>query len=141
MEKRKLTRRKDDAIIAGVCSGIARYFEVDVTIVRIIFVILAIWGGAGLLFYIIAAILMPSDDERNDATESRDDLSNHDSKKKDLSNKQVASNQLFGIIIMILGVLLLLRNLFDWIRIERFWPIILIVFGLVLLIPKDDKKG
>ena len=46
--------------IAGVCAGFAQYFDLDVTIVRVVWLILAVFGGgAGLLAYIIAWIIMP----------------------------------------------------------------------------------
>lgn len=46
--------------IAGVCGGIAEYFDIDPTLVRIIWVVVTLMGGAGILLYIIAWILMPS---------------------------------------------------------------------------------
>jgi phage shock protein C len=48
--------------IAGVCAGIARYFEIDVTLVRIIMVCLAFWPpSVGLILYIVCWIVMPRD--------------------------------------------------------------------------------
>jgi len=48
--------------IAGVCAGFARYFDLDVTVVRVVWLILALFGGgAGLLAYIIAWIVMPEE--------------------------------------------------------------------------------
>lgn len=58
MEK-KLTRSEQDRMIAGVCAGLARYFDVDPTLIRIIFVILALLGFGGVILYIILWILMP----------------------------------------------------------------------------------
>lgn len=60
MEK-KLTRSESDAIIFGVCSGIGHYFSVDPTVIRLVWAILALLGGSGIIAYIIAAIIMPSD--------------------------------------------------------------------------------
>jgi len=58
--KKKLYRNKQDAKIAGVCSGVADYFEVDVTLVRVIWLVLAIGGvGSGILLYIILALVLP----------------------------------------------------------------------------------
>ena len=49
-----------DRKIAGVCAGFAQYFDLDVTVVRVVWLILTIFGGgAGLLAYIIAWIVMP----------------------------------------------------------------------------------
>lgn len=50
---KKLYRNPDDKKIAGVCSGLATYFDIDPTIIRLIFVILVISGGSGVLAYII----------------------------------------------------------------------------------------
>jgi phage shock protein C len=57
-----LSRPRDDRKIAGVCSGIARYLGIDVTLVRIIIAVLAIWPpGVGLILYIVCWIVMPRD--------------------------------------------------------------------------------
>jgi len=58
MEKR-FYKSKTDKKLAGVCAGVAEYFEVDPTLVRLIWVVFTFAGGAGILAYIIAAIIMP----------------------------------------------------------------------------------
>ena len=58
-EQKKLTRNEHDRVIAGVASGLADYFGIDSTLVRILFVIFALAGGPGLLVYIILWIIMP----------------------------------------------------------------------------------
>lgn len=57
--KKKLYRSNEDKKIAGVCGGIAEYLNVDSTIVRLICLLMILGYGAGLLAYIIAAIIMP----------------------------------------------------------------------------------
>ena len=61
MEK-KLKKSNRNKMIFGVCGGLAEYFEVDPTIVRIITAVLIVVYGAGLLLYLIAALIMPSGD-------------------------------------------------------------------------------
>lgn len=57
-----LSRPRDEKKIAGVCSGIARYLGIDVTLVRILFVVFAVWPpGVGLIVYIVCWIVMPQD--------------------------------------------------------------------------------
>ena len=51
-----------DKKIAGVCAGFARYFEVDVTLMRVLWLIVAFFTGIGFIAYIIAWILMPRDE-------------------------------------------------------------------------------
>jgi len=58
---KKLTRSRSDRKIAGVCGGFANYFDLDVTLVRILWLMLAFIGGWGILGYFIAWIAMPQD--------------------------------------------------------------------------------
>lgn len=55
---RKLVKSQDRKI-CGVCGGIAEYFGIDPTIVRLVWVLVALFAGTGMLAYIIAALLMP----------------------------------------------------------------------------------
>lgn len=59
MNDRKLVRSRDDQMISGVAAGIAHYFNIDPVIVRLLFVLLTLAGGHGILIYIIMAIIMP----------------------------------------------------------------------------------
>jgi phage shock protein C len=59
MNEKKLTRVEEGRMIAGVCTGLARYFGVDPTIVRIVFIFLALFVGGGLLLYLILWLIMP----------------------------------------------------------------------------------
>ena len=58
MEKR-LYKSNENKMLDGVCGGIAEYFDVDPTLVRLAWVILGFCGGMGLWAYIIAAIIIP----------------------------------------------------------------------------------
>ena len=59
---RPLSRPRDDRKIAGVCSGLARYLGIDVTLVRILMLVFAIWPpGMGLIVYLVCWIVMPQD--------------------------------------------------------------------------------
>ena len=62
--KKKLYRSKKDHMIAGVCGGIAEYFDVDSTLVRLLTVLFVLLGGAGVLAYIIAWIIIPKKPEQ-----------------------------------------------------------------------------
>ncbi|MCT4787327.1 PspC domain-containing protein [Exiguobacterium aestuarii] len=56
--ERKLYKDENNKMIAGVCSGLGNYLGVDVTIMRVLFVAMALLGGPGLLIYIVLAIIM-----------------------------------------------------------------------------------
>lgn len=61
MEPKRLFRSTKNRMIAGVCGGIGEYLNIDPTIIRLLFVILGCSGGTGVVAYLIAAIVIPSD--------------------------------------------------------------------------------
>ncbi len=65
---KKLYKVKKGAKLSGVCTGIALYAGIDVTIIRLIFVILGLCGGSAVLLYIICAIIMPDEPDYIDYT-------------------------------------------------------------------------
>lgn len=56
---KKLYLSKNDKKLCGVCGGLAEYFEIDPTLIRLLWVLAVIFAGAGILAYIIAAIVIP----------------------------------------------------------------------------------
>lgn len=56
---RRIYKTNEGAMLAGVCAGLAEYLCIDVTLVRLGFILVSLMGGAGVLGYIIAAIIMP----------------------------------------------------------------------------------
>ena len=63
MEKKRLYKSRKNKMIGGVCGGLAEYFKMDPTIVRIVAALLCLLKGAGLIVYIIACLVMPYNDE------------------------------------------------------------------------------
>ncbi len=61
MEPKKLYRSTRDRKITGVCGGLAQYFNVDSTLVRVLFILFGFFAGGGLLAYIIMALIIPID--------------------------------------------------------------------------------
>ena len=59
MTEKRLARSTTDKMVAGVAGGLAEYFNVDPTLIRLIFVILALAGGPGVLIYLILWLVMP----------------------------------------------------------------------------------
>lgn len=60
---KKLYRSESNRMIAGVCGGIAEYFDIDPTLVRLGFVLFCLAGGSGVPVYLIAAIVIPKKTE------------------------------------------------------------------------------
>lgn len=129
----QLHRSSANYIIAGVAGGLGEYFRVDPLIIRILFIILTIFGGSGILLYILLWILMPGP-QFSGSNFSGDSFRRF---ANDLSRANLShdSHQLLGWIVLILGLIFLLENLgvFQYFDIGRFWPIILVIFGVLLL--------
>jgi phage shock protein C len=58
-EPRKLYRSRRQRMIAGVCGGLAEYFNVDATLIRVLFLVLAVFGGTGLVIYVVMWLIVP----------------------------------------------------------------------------------
>jgi len=56
---KRVYRSKKNKMLAGVCGGIAEYFEVDPVIVRLLLVLLVLMGFAGIILYLVAWLLIP----------------------------------------------------------------------------------
>jgi phage shock protein C len=60
-QTRKLYRSRTERMLAGVCGGLAQYFNVDATLMRVLFIVLAVLGGAGLVIYVAMWIIVPKE--------------------------------------------------------------------------------
>jgi phage shock protein C len=148
--KRSLYRLPRQGKIAGVCAGLADYFDFDVTLIRVIFVVgIFITGGAAILLYIILAIILPVDDG---STVKAHAAVNDEEIGKKIHNlgREMSSNgsinrirNYFGVGLVIFGAWLLLAQIFpQWgiFRWEFIWPVILIAIGLFIVF-KGVKNG
>ncbi|HET6759689.1 MAG TPA: PspC domain-containing protein [Propionibacteriaceae bacterium] len=58
-EPRKLYRSRSQRMLAGVCGGLAEYFNLDATLIRVLFLVLAVFGGSGLVIYVVMWLIVP----------------------------------------------------------------------------------
>ena len=65
-DDRKLHKSEKNRMICGICAGLAEYFGIDVTVLRLVFVALGIFGSSGVWLYLIAAVIMPSGTSEDD---------------------------------------------------------------------------
>lgn len=151
MEKR-LYRSETDRIIWGVCGGLAKYFDIDPTIIRIIAVLSIFFSGAGIIAYIILAIVIPS--EKSRATDPKEAVRENIEELKTAADSfgkevretfstlspslrpQVSYRRLwFGLILIAIGIVIVLANFdfFWWLRWRYLWPVILILIGVVII--------
>lgn len=131
MVQNRLYRSVKDRKIAGVAGGIAEYLEIDSAIVRLIWLLAILFGGAGFLAYLIAWIVIP--EEKTFAT----GVNTIEKTPPAASDKDLAGGLNFlGVLLIILGVLFLLKAFIPFWLIRYFWPLVMIGFGILLLIPK-----
>ena len=150
----RLYRSRSDRMICGVCGGLAKYFDIDPTIVRIIAVLLVFANGLGILAYIIMAIVVPREGSKvatpKEAVEENvEDLKETAGKlgreiRSALTEEEVESEAvdkvrrrrgIVGIILIVLGIFLLAGsfNLFWWFHWGNLWPLILVAVGLLII--------
>lgn len=152
----RLYRSSTDVMIAGVCSGLARYLGIDPTLVRLFFVLLGLAGGGiGFLIYLLLWIVVPVEGAQRDVTleetvrtgsqeiadrarEMGDDLRNIVNRP----NPQAA--RVIGAGLILIGIVFLLENLhlpwLNWLDFDVIWPALLILAGIALLFRHMRKE-
>ena len=154
--ERRLYRSRSDRMIWGVCGGLAKYFDIDPTIVRIIAVLSIFVSGLGILSYIILAIVLPL--ENSKATEPKDTIKENIEEMKEtaselgreirstLAGEEGESEEVakirhrrrnaLGIALIVFGILFLLANfnLFWWFNWGNLWPLILVAIGVLIIL-------
>ncbi len=126
-DMKRLYKSRTNRMIDGVCGGVAEYFGVDPTLVRITWVLLALLGGSGILLYIAGMIIMPANPvlvpPAGTSAQPASSTSNH---------------RFWGILLVVVGAIWLMGNLGVW---HRWWgfswdlllPTVLILAGVAFL--------
>lgn len=122
-------RRRDDYMIAGVASGIARTLSVDAWIIRLIFLILVIGFGTGLLVYFVLWMIMPI--EPNGVVIYPDQFAD------DTTNK---NRSWVSLVLMLVGIYLLVSLLFGP-QVWRFAVPVLLIIGGIFLFSRKNKSN
>jgi len=146
-QPKRLYRSRYDSVIGGVSGGLAQYFNVDTLIIRVVFVILALFAAGGVLLYIILWIAIPIDpdysyhqfehtksshkmEKENPTPEEENDLKKpfpeYEKKKHD-------GNLIAGIILITLGAMFLISRFIPRIDFGDLWPVLLIVAGVLIM--------
>lgn len=154
---KKLYRNQHNKVIGGVASGLADYFEVDVVIFRLIFVLLALVGGGGVLGYIILWIVVPSNPQQhqyqyanagtseqtppeteNSEKKSSEEQNTHPEADKNGRNAGLTA----GVILIFIGLFFLATHMIPWFNFHDFWPLLLIIGGVFIIEPNllNSKK-
>lgn len=143
----RLERSQRDKMIAGVCGGIAEYLQIDVTWVRLVFAVLAVFGGIGVIAYIVLLIIMPMSGQRVIAGEPS-------AMPADTTVPYSATpleprapidterrRQTAGFALIAIGVIFLLNNqgAFRFLEWRYIWPLALVAVGVLLLVQRARR--
>jgi phage shock protein C len=114
----RLYRSTTDRAIAGVCGGLAHYFKIDPALVRIMFIVFALAGGASLLLYVVLWIAVPADTGVASSTPV-----------------STVGHETLAMVLIAIGSLWLLANfgVFTFIQWRFAWPLVLIALGVAML--------
>lgn len=141
----RLYRSRKDRLIGGVCGGLGVYFGIDPVIVRLVFVVLSIWGGLGLLGYLILWIIIPPEERAGAVSHEviSGNVSEIEQRAQDFATE--ARNTFSGkttapaertmwaaVALIVVGAILLVGNVFV-IPVHRLWPAALVLLGVYLI--------
>lgn len=135
MENKKLERNPMNQVLGGVCSGLADYFNLDVALVRVLFVIALLFASFGFWLYIILWIVLPQKKVDFGFGQQTVDVG----QQSDGNNKKLTS-VVTGIIVIIVGLVFLINNFVPIAWVWKLWPLILVAIGIVMIY-KASKKG
>lgn len=138
--KGRLYKSRKDKMILGVCGGLSRYFEVDVSILRILWAATALFYGTGVLLYLVAAFVLPYEEELYPSPSSNGGETGEEGPKTlSKTSTEDQRNMVAGILIAA-GVLLLLKNFRFTLVFDLIWPIGLVAVGAYLIL-RGRKDG
>ncbi len=128
MTGKRLYKSRTERMIDGVCGGLAEFFGVDVTLVRITWVLLTLLGGSGIILYLVAMFIIPVNPAYVPPSQ------------KVKASSTGANAKFWGILLVVVGILWLFRNLdipyylhwwgFSW---DYMLPVVLILAGVAFL--------
>jgi len=139
----RLYRSVKDKTIGGVCGGLADYFNVDVVLIRVAFVLLLLFGGGGFLAYIVLWIVIPqqpTDFMKADNSTVGDSTSDKTTIKS-IEKKKNNTSLIAGIVLILVGLIILLDQVIPYYNIIDFWPAILIFLGIMIIKPELFKTN
>lgn len=150
---KKLYRSVTDKMIGGVCGGIAEYFDIDPLIVRLVFVLAVIFGGSGILAYIILWIIIPQkpfiitpfnqdkSKENDSGNTEAENKKQNEFKMNMISDKQNNKSVFAGAFLIVLGVIFLLNNFVPGFYFKDYWPLVLIGLGLAIIVKAKNQNN
>jgi phage shock protein PspC (stress-responsive transcriptional regulator) len=133
-------------MIGGVCGGLADYFNIDSSLVRLAAILLVFAAGLSFWVYIVAWIIVPQRPLMGNSTLSSSEAGGSPGAVEEGDTAGEAGDKskfVIGIILIVLGFIFLLHtfNIFIWFSFFKLWPVALIAIGVVILLKSLDRGG
>ncbi|MBP6619742.1 MAG: PspC domain-containing protein [Leadbetterella sp.] len=137
--------KNQNSILGGVCQGLASYLKTDLTLVRIVFVVLFFTPFPIVISYLIMWAVLPKHQFEMVTNSEVYDSSTILKPIADMSNQSRNGNMVGGLILIILGAVFSFKTFFDinlFSYLKNMWPLILIGLGVWIIVKdKDDNNG
>ena len=131
---KKLYKSKSNRMLGGVCGGISEYLDIDSTIVRLVFIVMAFFGGSGIILYIAGLLIFPEENAEQ---------------TKDIKVEKKSNVGFWGVLLIVGGVLFLVSE-FGFRGMNHYWmwhdfrgmfiPVIIIALGAWLLLKPSNEN-
>lgn len=128
-EQRRLTRSRTNRVFAGICGGMGEYLDVDPTVIRVLWIVLSLLGGSGIILYILAYLIIPDSPAGATGTTPA------------AGHAFASVGYVIGVFLVVMGVAILFDNLeiFSW---RHWWhlsedfllPTVIIIAGVALIL-------
>lgn len=135
---KKLYKSKSNRMLGGVCGGISEYLDIDSTIIRLVFIVMAFFGGSGIIIYIAGLLIFPEENAEQ---------------TKEIKVVKKSNVGFWGALLIVLGVMFLVSE-FGFRGMDHYWmwhgysgmfiPVIIIALGAWLLLKpssENDNSG
>jgi len=137
---KRLYRSRTEKMIAGVAGGFAQYLDIDPVFIRLAFVCLIFFHGAGIIIYFVSALIIPKEEiEGTEPTVEEKQINEQERKAKKIERK-VNRDKYIGAILIIFGLLFLADNLFIDVNFENVFPLGLIGIGAWMVFNTFKKE-
>jgi len=125
---KRLERSRSDRMLAGVCGGLARYFDIAPAFYRVGFVVLTLLGGAGILIYLVAALVIPAEGEEDSIAAAA------------LRNRRERPWPLLGLALVTVAAAVLIAHGAFWPSGDAAWVLLLLAGGMILWITRRVER-
>ncbi len=138
---RKVYRSKTNRMLGGVCGGLADYFNVDVVLIRLLLVFAFLAGGIGLLAYLIAWIIIPEEGSGHLGSTVNGSQESDEGFPKPQQAFDRQGQVVIGLIAILIGFFLLIRQFVPFFPWHTIWPIVIILIGIAIMLGGFAGKG